>query len=77
MGASVPPDAIEEILQTLTRQEEKVIRMRFAIGEKSPSTLKRVGERFSVTGERIRQIQVRALRKLWCASHFVKPITHF
>jgi len=77
LGASVPPDAIEEILRTLTHQEEKVIRMRFAIGEKSTSTLKKVGERFSVSGERIRQIQVRTLRKLRYAIHFVKPITHF
>ena len=77
LGASVPANGMEEILQTLTRQEEKVIRMRFAIGEKSTSTLKKVGERFSVPGERIRQIQIRALRKLRYAIHFVKPITHF
>ncbi len=77
LGASVPHDGIEEILQTLTRQEKQVIRMRFAIGEKSRCTLKEVGERLSVTEERIRQIQVRALRKLRYAIHFVKPITHF
>jgi len=77
LGASVPPNGMEEILRTLTHQEEKVIRMRFAIGEKSTCTLRKVGERFSVTGERIRQIQVRVLRKLRYAIHFVKPITHF
>ncbi len=77
LGASVPPHGIEEILQTLTLQEEKVIRMRFAIGEKSRHTQNEVGRRLSVTGERIRQIQVRALRKLRYAIHFVKPITHF
>ncbi len=77
LGASVPPNGMEEILQTLTHQEEKVIRMRFAIGEKSTSTLKEAGRRLSVTEERIRQIQVRALRKLRYAIHFVKPITHF
>jgi len=75
--AAAPENGIEEVLQTLTRQEEQVIRMRFAIGEKGTRTLKEVGERFSVTGERIRQIQVRALRKLRYAIHFVKPITHF
>jgi len=75
--ATAPQSRIEAILQTLTRQEEKVIRMRFAIGEKSRCTLKEVGERLSVTEERIRQIQIRALRKLRYAIHFVKPITHF
>ena len=64
LGASVPPNGIEEILQTLTHQEEQVIRMRFAIGQGRADTLKKVGERFSVTGERIRQIQVQALHKL-------------
>jgi len=77
LGASVPPNGMGEILQTLTHQEEQVIRMRFAIGEKNRCTLKEVGRRLSVTGERIRQIQVRALRKLRYAIHFVKPITHF
>ena len=77
LGASIPPSGIEEILQTLTHQEEQVIRMRFAIGESGTRTLKEVGERLSVTGERIRQTQVRALRKLRYAIHFVKPITHF
>ena len=76
LGASVPPNGIEEILQTLTRQEEQVIRMRFAIGESGTHTLKKAGQRLSVTAERIRQIQVRALRKLRYAIHFVKPITH-
>lgn len=75
--ATAPQSRIEEILQTLTRQEEQVIRMRFAIGEKSTCTLKEVGERLSVTEERIRQIQIRALRKLRYAIQFVKPITHF
>ena len=75
--SSALENGIEEVLQTLTRQEEQVIRMRFAIGENGPRTLEEVGERFSVTGERIRQIQVRALRKLRYAIHFVKPITHF
>ncbi len=77
LAASVPPNGMEEILRTLTHQEEQVIRMRFAIGEKGTHTLKEAGGRLSVTGERIRQIQVRALRKLRYAIHFVKPITHF
>ena len=75
--SSASENGIEEVLQTLTRQEQQVIRMRFAIGNTMPHTLKQVGQRFSVTGERIRQIQVRALRKLRYAIHFVKPITHF
>jgi len=74
--ASAPQNGIEEILQTLTRQEEQVIRMRFAIGESGTPLLKEVGERLSVTEERVCQIQVRALRKLRSAIHFVKPITH-
>ena len=54
----------EEILSTLTPREEKVLRMRFGIGEKSDHTLEEVGRDFSVTRERIRQIEAKALRKL-------------
>ncbi len=75
--SSAPESRIGEILQTLRHREEQVIRMRFAIGNARSHTLKQVGQRFSVTGERIRQIQARALRKLRYAIHFVKPITHF
>ncbi|MBX7149486.1 RNA polymerase sigma factor RpoD [bacterium] len=57
-------DETTEVLQTLTPREEKVIRMRFGIGEKSDHTLEEVGRDFSVTRERIRQIEAKALRKL-------------
>jgi len=52
------------VLQTLTPREEQVIRMRFGIGDGSEHTLEEVGQRFSVTRERIRQIEAKALRKL-------------
>lgn len=52
------------VLSTLTPREEKVLRMRFGIGEKSDHTLEEVGQDFFVTRERIRQIEAKALRKL-------------
>jgi RNA polymerase primary sigma factor len=71
---SVPPDAhidrieqarqVERILSTLTPREQLVIRMRFGIGQDEPFTLEQVGERLSVTRERIRQIEAKALKKL-------------
>ncbi len=54
----------QRVLTTLTPREEKVLRMRFGIGEKSDHTLEEVGKNFSVTRERIRQIEAKALRKL-------------
>ncbi|MCD6137629.1 MAG: RNA polymerase sigma factor RpoD [Deltaproteobacteria bacterium] len=51
-------------LATLTPREEKVLRMRFGIGEKADHTLEEVGKDFAVTRERIRQIEAKALRKL-------------
>ncbi|MGM0642667.1 MAG: RNA polymerase sigma factor RpoD [Thermodesulfobacteriota bacterium] len=53
-----------KMLATLTPREEKVLRMRFGIGEKSDHTLEEVGKDFTVTRERIRQIEAKALRKL-------------
>jgi len=53
-----------KVLTSLTPREEKVLRMRFGIGEKSDHTLEEVGRDFSVTRERIRQIEAKALRKL-------------
>ncbi len=53
-----------KVLSTLTPREEKVLRMRFGIGEKSDHTLEEVGQDFYVTRERIRQIEAKALRKL-------------
>ena len=52
------------VLATLTQREEKVLRMRFGIGEESDHTLEEVGQDFNVTRERIRQIEAKALRKL-------------
>jgi RNA polymerase primary sigma factor len=52
------------VLSSLTPREEKVLRMRFGIGEKSDHTLEEVGQDFFVTRERIRQIEAKALRKL-------------
>src|SRR5690554_2358360 len=53
-----------KVLATLTPREERVLRMRFGIGEKSDHTLEEVGQDFDVTRERIRQIEAKALRKL-------------
>jgi RNA polymerase primary sigma factor len=72
-GAVSPADAAvnmnlseqtRKVLKTLTPREEKVLRMRFGIGEKSDHTLEEVGQDFEVTRERIRQIEAKALRKL-------------
>ncbi|MCA9746158.1 MAG: RNA polymerase sigma factor RpoD, partial [Ruminococcus sp.] len=57
-------ESTTRVLSTLTPREEKVLRMRFGIGEKSDHTLEEVGKDFSVTRERIRQIEAKALRKL-------------
>jgi RNA polymerase primary sigma factor len=51
-------------LASLTPSEERIIRMRFGIGMNSDHTLEEVGQQFSVTRERIRQIEAKALRKL-------------
>jgi RNA polymerase primary sigma factor len=48
----------------LDKREEKILRMRFGIGEKNDHTLEEVGQDFNVTRERIRQIEEKALRKL-------------
>jgi len=53
-----------KILATLTPREERVLRMRFGIGMNTDHTLEEVGQQFSVTRERIRQIEAKALRKL-------------
>jgi len=57
-------DQTRKVLATLTPREEQVLRLRFGIGEKTDHTLEEVGSRFSVTRERIRQIEAKALRKL-------------
>ena len=57
-------DQTRKVLATLTPREERVLRMRFGIGERSDHTLEEVGQDFEVTRERIRQIEAKALRKL-------------
>jgi RNA polymerase primary sigma factor len=52
------------VLASLTAREERVLRMRFGIGTNSDHTLEEVGNQFTVTRERIRQIEAKALRKL-------------
>lgn len=71
---AVPPDAhvnrteltreLDRILGTLTPREQTVIRLRFGIGEDQARTLEQVGQHLSVTRERIRQIEAKALKKL-------------
>ena len=58
-------ETVNQVLQTLTEREEKVLRMRFGVGdEASEHTLEEVGSEFAVTRERIRQIESKALRKI-------------
>ncbi len=54
----------QRVLSTLDKREEKILRMRFGIGEKHDHTLEEVGQDFNVTRERIRQIEEKALKKL-------------
>ncbi|MGC9292090.1 MAG: RNA polymerase sigma factor RpoD [Acidobacteriaceae bacterium] len=72
-GAVSPSDAVisvnlkdytSQVLRTLTPREERVIKMRFGLGDGSEHTLEEVGQSFQVTRERIRQIEAKALRKL-------------
>jgi RNA polymerase primary sigma factor len=57
-------EQIEDILASLTPREEKVVRMRYGIGEPTQYSLEEIGNRFNLTRERIRQIELKALRKL-------------
>jgi RNA polymerase primary sigma factor len=61
---SMLKDQMHRVLSTLTRREEKVIRLRFGLGDGTPRTLEEVGTIFKVTRERVRQIEAKALRKL-------------
>lgn len=70
-------DRIREVLKTLTPREEKVLKMRFGIDVASEHTLEEVGKDFSVTRERIRQIEVKALRKLRHPSRSKKLLSFF
>jgi RNA polymerase primary sigma factor len=55
---------IQNVFSTLDKREERILRMRFGIGEKHDHTLEEVGQEFNVTRERIRQIEEKALKKL-------------
>ncbi|MEC8037028.1 MAG: sigma-70 family RNA polymerase sigma factor, partial [Pseudomonadota bacterium] len=57
-------ESTTRVLSSLTPREERVLRMRFGIGMNTDHTLEEVGQQFSVTRERIRQIEAKALRKL-------------
>ena len=61
---SMLKDKIEEVLETLTAREARVLRMRFGLDTGGPFTLEEVGEKFGLTRERIRQIEGKALRRL-------------
>ncbi len=70
-------EKVREVLKSLTPREEKVLKMRFGIDVASEHTLEEVGKDFSVTRERIRQIEVKALRKLRHPSRSKKLVTFF
>jgi RNA polymerase primary sigma factor len=61
-------DQVVEALRSLTPREEKILRMRFGLGGEREHTLEEVGKVLSLTRERIRQIEIRALRRLKCSS---------
>lgn len=61
---SMLKEQMDGVLSTLTEREEKVLRLRFGIGDGYPRTLEEVGKIFNVTRERVRQIEAKALRKL-------------
>jgi RNA polymerase primary sigma factor len=69
-------DQTRQLLKTLTPREEKILRMRFGIDEPRDHTLEEVGESFSLTRERIRQIETKALRKLRLPSQHRKLKTY-
>lgn len=70
-------ERVREVLKTLTPREEKVLKMRFGIDVASEHTLEEVGKDFGVTRERVRQIEVKALRKLRHPSRSNKLQTFF
>ncbi len=61
---SVFQERLDEVLGSLTEREEKVLRLRFGLGDGYPRTLEEVGSVFNVTRERVRQIEAKALRKM-------------
>jgi RNA polymerase primary sigma factor len=68
--------AVDEVLESLSPREAKVLRMRFGIGMNTDHTLEEVGRQFDLTRERIRQIEAKAMRKLKHPSHSEKLRTH-
>ena len=64
LAASDLAEETRRVLTRLTTREEKILRLRFGIGESSPRTLAEIGEAFALTRERIRQIEAKALKKL-------------
>jgi len=65
-------EQMRKVLATLTPREERILLMRFGIGQKTDHTLEEVGKQFAVTRERIRQIEAKALHKLrqtWCSGN--------
>lgn len=79
-SAQVEEDALRDeiavVLSSLTPREEKVVRMRYGIGEPTHYSLEEIGSRFALTRERIRQIEIKALRKLRHAKRR-KTLEHF
>ncbi len=64
MDEAMLRDVMEDALASLTPREEKVVRMRYGIGEPSQYSLEEIGSQFNLTRERIRQIEIKALKKL-------------
>jgi RNA polymerase primary sigma factor len=67
-------DQVASVLRTLPSRDEQIIRMRFGMGDGQEHTLEEVGQRFSVTRERIRQIEEKTLRKLRDPLAFANPV---
>ncbi|MEO0081359.1 MAG: sigma-70 family RNA polymerase sigma factor [candidate division WOR-3 bacterium] len=63
-GVSLLAEKLESALKVLTKREEKVLRLRFGLGDGCPRTLEEVGQIFNITRERVRQIEAKALKKL-------------
>ena len=63
-GFSLLKDKLNEVLASLSQREQKVLALRFGLGDGYSRTLEEVGRQFQVTRERIRQIEAKALRKM-------------
>ena len=69
-------EGIDEVLQTLTPREEKVIRLRYGLDDNKARTLEEVGREFGVTRERIRQIEAKAIRRLRHPTRIKRLLQH-